>query len=70
MSAVDDTWDRLAAAGGRLLQDLCGGHGSYMQEIFRFDYPGGGVVWMCRPCWSSTYMRLARPPQSLLTNTT
>lgn len=64
-----DTWSWLAVAGRRLLSDLCDGHGSYMDEIFRFDYPTGGKAWLCRGCWSSTYIRLRQPTQPLLTAT-
>jgi hypothetical protein len=61
-----DTWSQLAAAGGRLLSDLCDGHGAYMEDLYRFDYPAGGRAYLCRNCWSLTYIRLGQPGQPLL----
>ncbi len=54
----DCRWDRLAAAGGRLLAeyDGCDATGHYVQDgIYRFDYPSGSRTYLCPPHWTDAW---------------
>jgi hypothetical protein len=67
---TDDDWDRLAAAGGRLLGEHCD-HGHYAQHgIYRLDYPSGGQSYLCPPHWTDAWRAAGGPPQPLLQPTT
>lgn len=54
-----DCWDLLP----RLLNDICEGHGRYMDELYRLDYPNGGRTWLCRGCYIRAWIDAGRPPQ-------
>lgn len=65
---TQDRWERLAAAGGRLLAEYagCEASGHYALEIFRFDHPSGGRAHLCQSHWSDAWLAAGRPPQPLL----
>lgn len=51
-------WDQLP----RLLSDLCD-MGHHREELYRLDYPTGGVTWLCTGCYIRPYIEAGRPPQ-------
>ena len=53
-------WDTLP----RLLSELCEGHGRYMLELYRLDYPNGGRTWLCRGCYVTAWVAAGRPAQA------